>query len=218
MSDVVITVRGESERRVAPERALVRASVRADGPDRGIVVARVSPQAQTVRDGLLDLEQAGAVAEWSSGRVNVWSERPWNQDGRQLPLVHHAALEVTATFSDVGALSRWVTEMADTAGVNVDSVEWMLHPETRVSIEREVASDAVRAAVTRAEAYAAAIGRSAVTPVQIADIGLLASPGGAESAPKMMRAMAMDAAAPTFELRPADIVVMAAVEARFAAS
>ena len=56
MSDVVITVRGEAERRVAPERAMVRASIRADGPERGGVVERVSPQAQTVRDGLLDLE------------------------------------------------------------------------------------------------------------------------------------------------------------------
>ncbi|MBM3715919.1 MAG: SIMPL domain-containing protein, partial [Actinobacteria bacterium] len=38
MNDVVITVRGESERRVTAEQAVVRIAVRADGPERGPVV------------------------------------------------------------------------------------------------------------------------------------------------------------------------------------
>lgn len=217
MSELEITVRGDAERRVPPERAIVRATVHADGPERGPVIERVGSLAEPVRDGLLAHQRSGEVIEWSSGRVSVWSERPWNQDGLQLPLVHHAALELSATFTDLGALSWWVGDIADTEEVQIASVEWALHPETRVTLEREVAADAVRAAVERAEAYAIAIGRSEVEAVQIADVGLLGTPGAPEAAPKMMRAMAMDAAGPALELQPADLVVTATVEARFRA-
>lgn len=220
MSEVVITVRGEAERRVAPERALVRVTVRADGPDRGPVLTHASTSADPLRDQLRDLQNAGAVAEWSSGRVNVWSERPWSHDGRQLPLVHHAAVEIRATFLDTEALSRWAEEIAGIDAVQLDGIEWGLHPETRRDAERETAADAVRVAVVRAEAYAHALDRRQVTPVQIADVGLLADGNthARAGAPELMRAVAADSGAPSFALQPADIVVAAAVEARFTAS
>ncbi len=42
MSEVVITVRGEHETRLAPEEAVVHLSVRTEGPERGEVVERMS--------------------------------------------------------------------------------------------------------------------------------------------------------------------------------
>jgi uncharacterized protein YggE len=219
MSDVVITVRGEQERRVAPERAVLQLSVRADGPDRGPVVDRVNAATAPIRDGLEAHQRSGEVTEWSSGRVSVWSERPWNNEGRQLPPVHHASADFSATFADFTALSWWLGETADADEVQVTAITWDLTPATRATVERDVASDAVRVAVTRAEAYAEAIGRSDIEPTEIADLGLLAGrPESAASAPKMMRMAAMDAAGPALALQPADIVVSAAVEARFRAS
>jgi uncharacterized protein YggE len=218
MSDVVITVRGEQERRVAPERAVVQLSVRADGPDRGPVVDRVNAATAPIRDGLEAHQRSGEVTEWSSGRVSVWSERPWNNEGRQLPPVHHASVDFLATFADFTALSWWLGETADADEVQVTAITWDLTPATRAAVERDVASDAVRVAVTRAEAYAEAIGRSDIEPTEIADLGLLVGrPESAASAPKM-RMAAMDAAGPALALQPADIVVSAAVEARFRAS
>ena len=87
-------------------------------------------------------------------------------------------------------------------------------------VDREVATRAVAVAVERATAYAQAIGRASVTPVEIADVGLLDDGARPEAAPRMFaRAMAMDAgAAPAVEFRPDDIRVTAAVEARFRAS
>ena len=41
MSDVVITVRGEHEARIAPERAIAHLTVRAEGHERGVVVERM---------------------------------------------------------------------------------------------------------------------------------------------------------------------------------
>ena len=41
MSEVTVTVRGEHEARIAPERATIRVSVRAEGAERAAVVDRV---------------------------------------------------------------------------------------------------------------------------------------------------------------------------------
>ncbi|MFG6502471.1 SIMPL domain-containing protein [Microbacterium sp. P05] len=217
MSDVVITVRGEHERRVSPERAIVQLSVRADGPERGPVVERVNAAAAPIREGLEAHERSGEVADWSSGRVSVWSERPWNNEGLQLAPVHHASIEVVVTFVDFAALSWWLGETAEVAEVQINGVEWALTPATRATAERETAADAVRTAVTRAEAYAEALGLDSVTPIEIADVGLLAPGAEHASAPRMMR-MVADASAPAIAVQPADIVVTAAVEARFRAS
>ena len=105
--------------------------------------------------------------------------------------------------------------------MQVGVVDWQLSPETRARVERDVATDAVAAAVERATAYASAIGLTQVTPVQIADLGLLNGGAPEAPAPRMFAraAMAMDAAPPAaVDFRPDDIVVTAAVEARFSAA
>jgi uncharacterized protein len=216
MSEVVVTVRGEQERRVGPERAIVQLTVRADGPERGPVVERVTTLADPLRDDLVAHRRSGEVVEFSSGRVSVWTERPWNTEGRQLPPVHHAALEISATFGDFDALSWWIGEIADTDEVQIADIRWELAPETRAAVEQDVAAEAVQVAVARARAYAEALGLDTVTPLEMADAGLLL-PKPDAAAPKMMRAMAMDAGASGIALQPADIVVSAAVEARFLA-
>lgn len=222
MSEVTITVRGEHERRVAPEEAVAHLSIRAEGPERGAVVERMAALAAPLRDDLASRKDAGGISDWSSQRVSVWANRPWSDQGKQLALVHYASVEVTATFTDFTALSWWISDVAERDGVQVDNVVWRLTPATASSTESDVAAQAVKVAVERATAYASAIGLTALTPLEIADLGLLtdASPGPAP-APKMMRAMAMNAmdagGAPAVELQPEDIVVTAAVEARFLA-
>ncbi|MGP3536074.1 SIMPL domain-containing protein [Microbacterium sp. RD1] len=215
MSEVIVTVRGEKERSVAPERAVLQLAVRADGPERGRVVERVTGRAEPLRDDLIAHQRSGEVIEWSSNRVSVWSERPWNSEGRQLPPVHHASIEISATFGDFAALSWWVGESADTEEVQITDVRWELSPETRAEVERHVAAEAVHVAVERARAYAEALGLESVSPLEMADAGLLLPK--ADQPPRMLRAMAVDASAPTLALQPADIVVAAAVEARFLA-
>lgn len=221
MSDVIITVRGESRTLVTPERAIAHVSASADGPARGGVVERIAALAEPVRADLAARKASGSIVDWASQRVSVWSDRPWNSEGRQLDLVHHASVELTATFADVLALSDWLDGIAATDGLQVGAVEWQLTPETRARVEREVATDAVSVAVERATAYAEAIGRATVTPLQIADLGLLDSGGRESASPRMMKAsaLAMDAgSASAVDFRPDDIEVSAAVEARFSAS
>lgn len=218
MADILISVRGEAERRLSPELATVHAAASADGPQRDDVVAHVTTVAARLRDGLSDAEGSGAVREWSSGSTSVWSDRPWNADGDRLPLVHHASIEVVATFSDVDALAAWLGAVSDDEAVRVSHVEWGLTPETRARVEQEVATAAIAVAVARATDYAAALGRSSVEAAEIADTGLLGA-GAPSGPPAFARAalMSADAAGAAFDLRPADIVVTSTIEGRFIA-
>ncbi len=226
MSEVVITVRGEHETRVAPEEAVAHLSVRTEGRERGQVVERMSSLAAPLRDDLESRKASGVVSEWSSKNVAVWANRPWNNEGKQLALVHYASVEVTAVFTDFASLSWWMTDVAEREGVQVDGVTWRLTPGTRKATEAEVASQAVKVAVERATAYAGAIGLTSVTPLEIADLGLLtqgespAPAGGGMVLRAAKASFAMDAGAagtPTVELQPEEIVVTAGVEARFIA-
>lgn len=220
MSDVIITVRGSGEARVAPERAVAHVSASVDGPDRGGVVEQIAALAAPVREDLAARKAAGTIEDWAAQRVSIWSDRPWNNEGRQLDLVHHASVEITATFADFVALSDWLNQIAVQDGVHVGAVDWQLTPATRAATERDVATAAVTVAVERATAYAAAIGRASVTPLEIADLGLLTPGQDAAPSPRMFAkaSMSMDAAAsPAIDFQPDEIVITAAVEARFSA-
>jgi uncharacterized protein YggE len=221
MSDVTITVRGENEARIAPERATIRVSVRCEGPQRAAVVEQVRRLAEPLRSSITERQQAGGVADWSSKRLAVRAERPWNTEGKRLAPVFHASIDFSATFRETSELSIWVSDISAWDGVEVGWVDWHLTPETRANAEREVAASAVGVAVARAEAYASALGLGSVTPSEIADVGLI-SRAEAAPAPQMMmkaRGAAFAAAdsAPAMEYEPEDIVISATVEARFTA-
>lgn len=222
MNEVVITVRGEHEARIAPERGVAHVSVRAEGPDRGPVVEQIATLAAPLGRELTERKDAGSVSEWSSQRVSVWSNRPWNDQGVQLPLVHYASVSFTASFSDFAALSWWVGDIASRDGIQIDTVEWKLTPDSHASAEADAATRAVGVAVARATAYASALGRNAVTPLEVADLELLsrrnAPSGGAMGMDRMMMASHVSAGSPSVSFEPEDIVVSAAVEARFSAS
>ena len=221
MSEVVIAVRGEHEARVAPEEGVVRLSVRAEGPDRGGVVERIATLAEPLRADLAARKEQGGVREWSSQRVAVWANRPWNAEGKQLSLVHYASVEFSAVFTDFAALSWWVTDVSERDGLQIDAIEWRLTRETAKQAEADVATEAVRVAVERASAYARAIGLSSVTPVEVADVGLLGrdEPGPAPMA-RMLKSASFAAdvgGGQAVEFQPEDIIVAAGVEARFVA-
>lgn len=221
MSDVTITVRGEHEARIAPERATIRVSVRADGPERATVVDRALRLAEPLRAGLTERKDAGTLIDWSSKNLSVRAERPWNNEGKRLAPVYYASVDFTATFAAASELSIWVSDVSAWEGVEVGWVNWHLTVETTNSVEREVAAEAVRAAVNRAEAYALALGRSGVVPLEIADVGLISAGAPAPQAPSMKaRAagfdMIQESASMSYE--PDEIVISATVEARFLAS
>jgi hypothetical protein len=163
---------------------------------------------------------SGPVVTWSSDRISVWSNRPWNNEGRQLPLVHHATIEMRATFIDFDALARWVEPVATTSGVIIGSIEWELFEATRDQLLDEVRTHAVRDATAKALVYARAAGLTSVIATAIADPGLLGSPDRpttARGGMAWMSAKEGSSAAP-LSFAPQELEVTALVDARFTAS
>ncbi|UUE22135.1 SIMPL domain-containing protein [Microbacterium sp. J1-1] len=220
MSEVTVTVRGEHERRVAPERATIRVSVRSEGPERTVVVEHVMRLADPVRRSITERADTGSIVDWTSTRLSVRAERPWSNEGKRLAPVFYASVDFTATFAEASELSIWASDISPWDGVEVGGVEWHLTPDTRTQIEQEVAAEAVGVAVTRAQAYAGALGLAQVTPLEIADAGLISKGQGSAEAPLMKArggiAFAADAG-PAMEYEPDEIVISATVEARFLA-
>lgn len=219
MSDVIITVRGEHEVRVMPEHATVHLSVGFDGSDRAAVVERTLAAGAPVREDIEARGAAGDVVDWTSRRLNVSADRPWNSEGKRLAPVYRAGIDFTVTFSDISAMSEWVTELSVVDGVSIGQVDWQLTPQTASEVEREVATQAVGTALARARSYAEALGLSQITPLEIADRGLISAAESAHPKVAMMRgaALAMDST-PGMEFQGQEITVSATVEGRFAAN
>lgn len=220
MSDVTVTVRGENQARIAPERATVHVTVRSDGSDRAGVVDLVMRLAEPVRQSITDRHTGGTVVEWTSKRLSVRAERPWSNDGKRLAPVFYASISFSATFAEATNLSLWVSDVSAWDGVEIGWVDWHLTAETRARVEREVAAQAVGVAVARARAYAGALGLEKVRPLEIADVGLIARDAAAAPVAFKARGTAFAAAdsGASMEFEPEEIVVSATVEGRFLAS
>jgi uncharacterized protein YggE len=228
VADTIITVQGEHSAWYPAERATASAGVHAYGPNRDEVFSRAVIASDAVRNSIEALhdEQAGPVTWWSSDSVRVWSERPWNNEGKQLPPVFHAAIDFTAKFRDFEALARWVEAAAGLADVTVAGISWDLTDATRTSANDDVREKAVQDAVAKATVLARSIGLQSVTAVALADPGMLGDPsiaagGGAFPAPRLaaMKSQAFDSAgAPSVALKPEEIAVAFAVDARFLAN
>ena len=227
MTDTIITVQGEYSAWYPAERATVGAGVHCDGAKRDDVFQRALVAAEAVRASIESMHDTdvGPITWWTSDSVRVWSERPWNNEGKQLAPVFHAAVDFTAKFKDFDALARWVETVAAIDAVTVGSVVWDLTDATKTSATVEVRSRAVKDAVAKAQVFAQSIGLGSVKAIALADPGMLGDPsagGGGMPAPMFrgaMKAQAFDSAgAPSLALKPEQIAVASTVDARFIAS
>lgn len=222
-----ITVQGTHTSWYDAERATVEISAALDGPKRDDVFARATTAAAAVTALITPQfdKDAGPITWWSSDRVNVWSERPWNNDGKRLALVYHATIGVRAKFNDFDALGRFVEQLAVMDGINVGGISWDLTDERRIAVTDEVRSDAITDAVQKAATYAAAAGLGTPVVTAVADPGMLGDGSGGGVGPagayeKMaFRSQAMDAGggAP-LTLSPEQIQVSSSVDVRFTTS
>ncbi len=222
MSETIITVQGSARSELAPEQALLRFTISADGPDRAPVLAAATGALDEISAIIASKHGGeGSVSRWSVDRVSVTSHRPWTNDGTPAPLVHQASASGRATISSIDDVSELIDALAARELVAIDSLEWSL-TDARLELEqRDVRARAVAAARAKAEVLAEAVGLTSVTPLALADPGMLdGSGGGAAPMPHLERAMAISAAPhgdAGFSLRPEPIVIEVTVDARFSA-
>lgn len=212
-----IAVTGRAEERIAPELGAVTLSIGAQGAVRDHVTARTNTAHERLLAGVRELEASGVLESWSAGQLRVWSYRPWNNEGKQLPLVHQASADVEVVFRDLARLGEWVGEAVAAAEVAVGGIDWRLTDATRRRVQEEAQRAAVADALAKARVYASALGLGEPTPVELADHGML-SAQPMPPAPKamMMRTAADLGGAPQgTEFAPAQLVIEASVDARF---
>lgn len=224
MSETVITVQGRFSGFYLPERATLTLAVGFDGPDRDIVFGQTTASSEDVRARITSLldKKTGPITSFSNDSVQVWSDRPWNQDGLTLDPVFHARLGFVVKFSDFSELAAFIEEVATTSGVKVGALQWELTETMRSAAIAEVRSRAVKDAVVKATIYAQSIGLGQVKAVAIADEGMLGGVGTAASAHPIMKEMRMasaaDQASAPLSLTPEELEIQAVVDARFVAN
>jgi uncharacterized protein len=220
MSDTIITVEGHFDHHHPAERGTALVTAGFEGPEREPVVSRTTQLHGALAAEAERMRSEGAVTWWSADRMRVWADRPWNKDGKQLPLVHHAAVALEVKFADLARLAAWVEAAAGRDGVTVTGLRWALTEATRARLTADAQHRAVQDAVGRASAYAQSLGLATVRPLALADPGML----GDESRPQSSAAAPMARAAAAtqdpagLDLKPEDITVSARVHARFAAA
>lgn len=218
---VEITVQGTFTAYQPPQRATVRLRVGFEGPKKATVFTGVSTAADAVSSSLVALlnPSAGPVTWWSSDQLRTWADRPWNSEGKQLPLVFHARAGFQAKFADFGALSEWLGRVVDAAGVSIEGIDWTLTEASTKELTAQVRSAAVQAAKTKAAAYAEALGLSEPRALAIADAGMLGEglhPSSVQQA-GYVRAPKGGGVGADLAFEPQDVEVSATVDARFTA-
>jgi uncharacterized protein YggE len=213
-----IAVTGRAEERIAPELGVVSLSVGAQGPGRDEIAARASSAHERLLAAVRELEASGALDTWSAGQLRVWSYRPWNAGGRQLPVVHQASADVEVIFADLAKLGEWVAQSAASADVTIGGIDWRLTDATRRRVQEAAQRGAVADALAKARVYASALDLGAPVVTELADHGLLSvTPMPMAHAAMMMRTAADVGGAPATEFAPAQLVIEASVDARFTA-
>ncbi|MCL3817027.1 SIMPL domain-containing protein [Aeromicrobium wangtongii] len=146
------------------------------------------------------VDLADAVQAWTGDQVRAVGH-------------HGAQVEVRAEFDDFERLNKFLDHWSGVDGVEVSGVEWDVSVASRRRYESEVRKSAVDDAVAKAQAYADAVRRGRVVPVEIADPGMLA--GSAPAAPVLAASGGARDRRPV--LVPAEIVIRAEIDARFRA-
>lgn len=224
MTETVITVQGRFSAFYPAERATVEISVHREAAKRATAFDGTIAASDTVRKSIVALHDpaTGPVTWWASDSVQVWTEKPWNAEGKQLPPVFHARVGFTVKFGDFEALGTWIEAVSATDSVTVGQIAWALTDARTTGVTAEVRSRAVKDAVAKASVYAQSIGLGSVTAVAIADPGMLGDQvrGNGPGEPAFLRAaktMDLGDSGPALSLKPEDIEVSAVVDARFIA-
>ena len=215
-----ITVRGTFTAFQAPERGTVHATIAFEGPAMEPVYDRVARDLEAVKASVTPLKTGdhGPVTWWSAQQLRTWSTRPWNKDGMQLPLVHHASVDIEVKFRDFAALSRWVGQhVANTDGFRVVSTSSGRSPRSgarscrgRPAPGRSKTPSCARSSMPTRSGSARSVRSPSPTPECWAR---LRPEGGASR--RLCGWRRHDGGAPEIELLPEDIEVSATVDARF---
>lgn len=220
----LITVAGRATQSHPAERGTVHVVVGFAGEDRADVMARCEQTHRSLVGQAKELVAEGAATWWGADQVVAFPYDEWIKPSAHKDQVKvrrfRADAAIHVKFADFAALSAWVAAITVEPGVSLRSIDWTLTEARRDRVVAEVRNQAALDSVTRAQAYADALGLGAVALVALYEDGLRPDvvPGGAPGPGVAMRAAGASEGGGGFELRPDDIDVSAVVTADFEAA
>lgn len=208
-----ILVEGAAEVRVPPDRAIVHATVDADGPDRDEAYRAAAAAAADVDAVLAD--HAAAIDRTTTAALLVQPLTRW-RDGESLRTGWRATRQTALEVTDFERFGELLAALA-AAEAALAGPTWRVDAANPAHhrVRREAAADARR----RAVAYADGIGLAVGTVLWMAEPGLRAPEDGRPGrGAELMAAMAVPMApdAPTIDVAPDELTIRAAVEVAFA--
>jgi hypothetical protein len=212
----VISVRGEALLEVEPEVAIMNVAIEARDRDRRTVLDRLASRNQHVTD--LIKRHGEAVEKLESGPASVRPEiRDKKASERIAGYLGRASVRITVRDSTV--VGELVAGLSQEDLVTVAGPWWAPRPDSPVYRDARLA--AARDAMVRAREYAEAFGGGIAGLIEVADAGLLTSPGEHGSgfqarAGAFAVGLASGASQAELDFEPARQTVTAQVEARFA--
>ena len=212
-----VSVRGEATIETSPEIVVFSVSVHARARDRREALANLSQRHET----LLRLVRGfgEAIEKTETSGISVYPEL---RRGREEKVRwYRGTVRTRLTVADFPVAGDLVGRVSDMELCVVDGPWWQLRTGSPVYRDARVA--AAQAAVTRAAEYAAAVGGTLISLLELADTGLSSSSRHPVAVGASARAMAArrggeDEAPVVIDLEPETQVVQASVEARFTMS
>lgn len=177
MEPLKIRVNGESSITRLAEQGALRLSVESEGPKLETVSKEVVSRSNELTGlfkALSPKTQEGtatadaAVTNVASTFLSTRNYTPRDKNGRPLPKVYHASMSLSITFRDMTKLSEVVGKILTYSNVEISSIDWSLSEATQKALGSQVRREAIRDAVTKANDYAAEVGRE-VYAVDIMD-------------------------------------------------
>jgi uncharacterized protein len=195
----VVVARGEAEREVPPEQAVISVTVTSRDRDREVVLRRLAERAAELRV----VVDAYPVERRESGSVQVYPEL---RRGSERVVAYTGSLVTTVTVADFAGLGDFLLRLAGLDHASVAGPWWQLRPGSRVGAE--VRRAAIEDALQRARDYADALDARIDRLIEIVDD----APGVPMFA--MRAAPAADQGTPSLEVDPQPQTVRASVTVR----
>ena len=209
----IVSVRGETIRRVDPEIALVSITVTGRDRDKSRATALCAARQQELAAAIAQFPDALERTETS--RVSLYAT--YGSPRRERVEAWNASVTCEAVLRDVDAVGPFLASVGAVESATLNGPRWQVRQTSPVFRASRIA--AIEDALARAADYATAVGARVEALLEIADQGM----SGASPAPMMAAGGALFArsapgAAPELDIAPAQQEIRASVEVRVAIS
>ena len=237
MPPLIINVSGVSTISRRAERAVVSIYVSSSGYDQQQVAEEVTAVAKTLQSTLRELSQnesppgsaksdvAGAITHWTMNTLSTSSYMIYHDNDHTKPdserkrsRQYNAHISFEIKFADFTILGNVCTDLAKMQFVSIRKIDWRLTDKTKASLVGMSRKLAVEDAITKAQHYATAVGKSTVHAVEInADVSGFGRPSNLFGATRAFAGAPAAEGKDSLNFEPEEVEEVCSIQVKFEA-